>query len=300
MEIKDGKVKDIVERIHPLPRSKEFEDVRNNLKGLLPMVLWQGIFNHRCNNALQQLTGVICLDIEHPEQQYQFYSLIRQLPYNPYVLAFFTGPSGDGLKILFLTDLNDPRLYKNCYKHLEDRFETAYGIKPDSNCEALSQGCYLSWDPYLYVNPDAKVYHYEFDPTVEKVNSQSSGNHSSTWVPPVITPTQRFMNKMSQQVSPMSDEKIIEILDRRFQGYPENYKDGHRTKSIFYQAAKLCKAGIPEDKTADYLASRFIPTGYDARKLKNELHRAYEVSKDYFGCERGQYKPYSEYKKNHQ
>lgn len=299
LEIRDGKVANTIQQLRQIPYDDTHKPDRRKKKGELPVVLWQGIFNKRCNDGLQQLTGIICLDIDRSTPD-KLLEIKTRLSSNPYVVAFFDGPSGDGLKILFLTDLNDPALYKNCYKHLEKQFEATYGTKPDSNCEALSQGCFLSWDPYLYINPNAQAYHYEFDPSVEEEKQQSSLSSNPTWIPPQITLAQKFMNKMQQQIFPMTDEKIIEILDRKFKRFLGNYLDGNRTKSIFVQASVLCRAGIPEDKSVDYLASRFLPTGYDALKLKNELCRAYKVNKDYYGCERSQYKPYSEYKKNHQ
>lgn len=296
LEIRDGKVKNTIQQLRQIPNDDVHKSQRRRKKGELPMVLWQGIFNKRSNDGLQQLTGIICIDIDHstPEKLLEIKTCLST---NQYVVAFFDGPSGDGLKILFLTDLIDPALYKNCYKHLEKQFEATFGTKPDSNCEALSQGCFLSWDPYLYVNPNAQAYHYEFDPSVEKVKPQSSVSSGSTWIPPQITQEQKLMNKVKQQVFPMTDEKIIEILDHKFKRFPNNYKDGNRTKSIFVQASVLCRAGIPEDMAMDYLASRFLCTGYDPWKLKHECQRAYSEYVDQFGSERGNYKPYWEFKK---
>ena len=298
LEIRDGKVAKTIQQLRQIPNDEGHKQQRRKKKGELPVVLWQGIFNKRSNDGLQQLTGIICIDIDHSTPE-KLLEIKTGLINSPYVVAFFDGPSGDGLKILFLTDIDNPTLYKNCYKHLEKQFEATYGIKPDSNCEALSQGCYLSWDPCLYVNPNAQAYHYGFDSSVEEDKPRSPVSTGSTWVPPQITRAQKFMNKLAQQVSPVSDEYIIGILDRRFQRFPDNYKDGHRTKSIFAQGATLCKAGIPEDKALDYLMERFLPTGYEPGRLKRETHRAYEVNTDYFGSERGKYKSYSNYKKKY-
>ena len=95
----------------------------------------------------------------------------------------------------------------------------------------------------------------------------------------------------------MTDEQILQILDRKFHGYKHNYVDGNRTEAIFVQASKLCKAGIPQDKAIEYLKSQFLPTGYQETKLVYEAGRGYEKNSALYGIERGDYLPYNEYKK---
>ena len=59
----------------------------------------------------------------------------------------------------------------------------------------------------------------------------------------------------------------------------------------------MCEAGIDIEKAIDYLESRFLPTGYDKEKLRYEVNRSYGKNAEMFGMKRGEYKPYSEYKK---
>ena len=104
------------------------------------------------------------------------------------------------------------------------------------------------------------------------------------------------MAKMNKARCPLSDEQIITILDIRWSKFPDNYKDGNRTKSIFVQASTLSKAGIDESKAIDYLKTKFLPTGFRKDKLEYETQRAYQKSKHLFGSERCKYKSYDEYK----
>lgn len=50
--------------------------------------------------------------------------------------------------------------------------------------------------------------------------------------------------------------------------------------------------------TINNLKTRYLPTGYDKEKLKYEVNRSYEKNAEMFGMKRGEYKPYSEYKKS--
>ena len=60
----------------------------------------------------------------------------------------------------------------------------------------------------------------------------------------------------------------------------------------------MCEAGIDLLKAIDYLKTRYLPTGYGVDKLKYEVNRSYSKNAEMFGMKRGEYKPYSEYKKS--
>lgn len=295
---KNGAVRQKIEEI----RQTKDEKLRKEKKRkMLPVIMWQGVFSTRENVGLLSLTSLICIDIDH-KTTVEREEIMRELKQWGFVVAFFTSPSGDGIKVVFLTDLTDKTYYLNCYKQLEKMFEDKFGDKPDKNCEPLCQGCYLSYDPGIYVNPDATPWHYEYDaafdvPVKSASNGQSTGNG---YAPTPLSHKAAFMNKLNCMGNNVPDDKVIEILDRKFSRFAENYQDGHRTKSIFVQAATLCKAGIKQEDATLYLKSKFLPTGFNETKLDYETSRAYEKYADLFGSERGSYQSYSSYIKTHQ
>ena len=97
----------------------------------------------------------------------------------------------------------------------------------------------------------------------------------------------------------LTDDQIINILDIKWSKFPNNYQDGHRTKSVFAQACGLCKAGIDMEKALDYLKSKFIPTGFDEDKVDKAVYNAYDRNQHLFGSERSNYRSYNEYKLGH-
>jgi len=180
---------------------------------------------------------------------------------------------------------------------VEQIFINQFGIEPDDDCEDVGRACYCSFDPDLYYNPNAIPLHLDYDPKYDKQESEHSKT-SSSYSQPTITPTERFIARLNSLRNPMTDEQIIKILDIRFQKFQDNYIDGNRTHSIFIQAKGLCEAGIDIEKAIDYLESRFLPTGYDKEKLRYEVNRSYGKNAEMFGMKRGEYKPFSEYKKS--
>jgi len=271
------------------------EEIRNNpiadkkaLKHELPVIMWQGVFSYRADKGVQSLSSLMCIDIDHKTEQ-ELSSFRTALINEPWVMAIFRSPSGDGLKVIVKSDNYEPSIYKNCYRQLEDLFHRRYGIKPDNNCEPLSQGCFASYDPDIYVNPNAQDLHLQYDPAFDKVKNITNSLVSKTiFQPEVFSMTDRFLGMLG---TGLSDEDIIEIADKRFARFPKRYTDGYRTKSIFVQASTLCKAGIPVDKSMTYLKEHYLPTGYDECKLENETRRAYEKCSNLYGTERGNYRP---------
>ena len=272
------------------------DQLRKKAKRFLPVIMWQGIFHHRGNNGCTLLTGLMCIDIDHKTDEEL--KMIKQTVMGwGCTYCCFKSPSGDGLKVVIKTDNTSLIHYSNLYRQLEQIFINQFGIEPDDDCDDVGRACYCSFDPDLYYNPNAIPLHLDYDPKYDKQEPEHN-NTSASYSLPQITPTARFIARLNSLRNPMTDEQIIKILDIRFQKFQDNYIDGNRTHSIFIQAKELCEAGIDIEKAINYLESRFLPTGYDKEKLKYEVNRSYGKNAEMFGMKRGEYKPYSEYKKS--
>lgn len=278
----NGRIKSIVEDIRQNPV------IGKNRKLELPVIMWQGIFSHRADNGLISLSSLMCIDIDHKAED-ELSALRKSLIQEPWIVAIFRSPSGDGMKIIVKTDNYKRELYKNCYRQLERMFEQRYGIATDNKCEAISQGCFASYDPAIYVNLDAQDLHLSYDPTfdtpIATTLQKTVAKEYNTQPPSLVA---AFLSKLGNG---LSDEDIIEIADKRFARYPNRYKDGYRTKSIFVQASILCKGGISIEKAIAYLKEHYLPTGFDECKLEYEARRAYQKCGSSFGIERGNYRP---------
>ncbi len=291
----NGKIKDMVYRIRNMPDKNQ----RKRSKRFLPVVMWQGLFNRRSDDGCVALSSLVCIDIDNKSEE-DLRTIMSTIVNWPFIYAFFRSPSGDGLKVIVKTDNYDIGYYGNCYRQVEQLFVDFFGITPDGNCENIGRACYMSHDPELYHNPTAIPWPYEHKPEFDKISSSnSSSSQEGNYVTPALSPGEMFMAKLNAAMCPLTDEQIMKILDIRWHKFPENYKDGNRTKSIFVQARTLCLAGIVESKAIEYLKEQFVPTGYSEDKLVWEAKRAYEKTSEMFGTERSKYKTYNEYKKTH-
>lgn len=290
---KSGSIADKIARL----RNEPDESKRKQIKTTLPVILWQGVFSMRKKGGLQRLSSVMCIDIDHlsPEEQMR---LKYELSCAQWVMAIFNSPSGDGLKILVKTNVYEPKIYENCYRQLRVLIENDYSCQTDDKCENYGQGCFASYDPDIRVNWDVVDLHLSYDPAydIKLKNPQPSVNPLSNFNPAQPSKVDTFLNKLTSLQQGLSDEQILNILDRKFRRYPQNYTDGHRTKSIFIQASTLCKAGVDFNLALQYLEEQFLPTGYDLTKLQYEVYNAYEKCSASFGNERGSYLSYGNFK----
>ncbi len=281
-------------------RAEADNEKRRYLKRFLPVIMWQGSFSERSKKGLQALTGIMCIDVDHKSDS-EIYRLQSVLRGTPWILAFFRSPSGDGLKILVKTNVSNTIDYENCYCQLIEYFQKELNFKVDESCLEYSKACYASYDPEIYVATHVEDFPYSYESKYAAVNepkvSIAAYTHELNVVQP-LTKSETFMNTLQSQVQELSDDQIIEILDRKFSRYPNNYKDGYRTRSIYAQATILCLAGVETSLAKTYLKSKFLPTGYDYGKLEHEAGNAYRKNQDRFGSERGQYKSYRDYIKN--
>lgn len=291
-QIKSGSVKSQIEKL----RMTIDEVQRSQIKKQLPCILWQGIFNEKSDNGVEYLSSLMCIDID--QRSPQELDLYRQrLSCEPWVFGFFISPSGDGLKVIVKTDNYGVAAYKNCYRQLEQYFLHNYGIVPDPKCEPLSQGCYMSYDPDMYYNPGATDFHLVYDPAFEKQHEEQQTGSTTSFELHEQTKVGAFCNQLRAMSSGLSDEQIIKILDLKFSRYPQNYQDGNRTRSVFLQAATLCRAGIKAEDAYEYLCSKFNLTGFSQAKVYAQVSSAYTQKQGEFGCERGKYVDYGTYKK---
>ena len=292
MKDPNSKIAQKISVVRPITDDK----LRKEAKKSLPVIMWQGIFHHRSNNGCAFLTGLMCIDVDHKTDEEL--KMIKQTVMGwGCTYCCFKSPSGDGLKVVINTDSSSLIHYGNFYRQVEQIFINQFGIEPDDDCEDVGRACYCSFDPDLYYNPNAIPLHLDYDPKYDKQESEHD-NTPASYSQPTITPTDRFIARLNSLRNPMTDEQIIKILDIRFQKFQDNYIDGNRTHSIFIQARSLCEAGIDIEKAISYLESRFLPTGYDKEKLRYEVNRSYGKNAEMFGMKRGEYKPYSEYKKS--
>lgn len=116
-------------------------------KVLLPIILFNGVFNKRNKEGLVNSSGYAVIDFDGVELA----SLEKKLRNDPYIYSFFLSPSGDGYKALMkIPIVNDDEDFKEIFAAIEKRYPEL-----DKSGKDISRACFFSFDPDIYVNKKA-------------------------------------------------------------------------------------------------------------------------------------------------
>ena len=153
--IKEEKDIDLVHAI----RGEQNKDKRNEIKRKLPAICWSGTFNNRADAALQDHSGLICLDFDNYDCVEDLQADKEHFSNNPFVYSVFMSPSGNGLKVV-LKIPNNAANHRSHFKALQVYFNNEHF---DDKCINESRVCYSSCDADIYVNEESKVFTEFFD-----------------------------------------------------------------------------------------------------------------------------------------
>jgi len=153
--IKEGVFREQIDEIRLLRDStpgdqKARKAALKPLKLRLRGYLFSGLFSVRNAEGLLEHSGILCVDLDHLED---IAATRAELVRDPHVNAVFLSPTGTGLKLLVLIDPRRP--HEDGYFAAEAYFKRQFGLKIDAPCKDVSRICFVSWDPDLYLNPNA-------------------------------------------------------------------------------------------------------------------------------------------------
>ena len=183
-----GGTKPKIEAIRSAPTKEE----RNNQKKQLPCVLFSGEFREteiineqtgeitvsaRHDKSLAKHSGLVVLDWDDIEPQ----ELRPKLKEDPYILACWVSPSGNGLKALVkITDTDKHHAHYRSILSVFNKKYKKFGELDKSNINP-SRVCYESYDPLIYVNWDSWIYGGILEERKEKKEGSSSIGIISTF-----------------------------------------------------------------------------------------------------------------------
>jgi KaiC/GvpD/RAD55 family RecA-like ATPase len=154
-EIRDGTYEEPISKIRQTSDPGE----KRELKKLLPAIIFGGLFNNG-RKELQEASNLICLDFDHIEDVRR---KMFRLKFSSYIYGMFLSPSGNGLKVIVRTDVEDEEGYKKVAGQLFEHF-AKYGLEADRSKQNINDLCFYSYDPDAYYNPKATIWrYYTFD-----------------------------------------------------------------------------------------------------------------------------------------
>ena len=140
------------------------ESEYNNKKKSLPAFTPCGLFEGgRKMEFLKEYSGLIILDIDKlpPDQLAQIKQTAQGIVFT---YCVFTSPSGNGCKILTHVKTCHWHVSQTQSNHLtafnqiKQHYESILNVPIDPSGKDITRLCFFSWDPEIYINPDAPAY----------------------------------------------------------------------------------------------------------------------------------------------
>lgn len=275
--IRTGTEFDLKKKVQDVRNAKD-KDEKDEKKKRIPAATVNGTFESKNKNCLKVYSSYTALDFDHiPEDEMQ--DFIDNLKKSPHVYAGFRTSSGEGYKAIILHDNLEPLYHDDLYEQLLEYYNCE--VK-DTSTRDLARGNYLSYDPDLWINPDAVPFHFVPSTTVPKTVVMKTETVIKTDTGEEILvqdddEASGFLLKLRKQV--ISDETIIKFLKGIWTG--KAIGQGRNNATMSY-AGVLCKAGIEKSK-AKVVIEELIP-GFDISEIID-----YAYSHNIYGCERRRY-----------
>lgn len=126
----------------------------NEEKKKLPGICFGGKFTKRQNDSLVSASGLMILDFDHPDIEFQ-----NKLAEDPFIYAFWVSPRGEGYKALVkIPVVNNDTEYKQYFFSFQKRYPEV-----DPSGKDIARVCYYSYDPSLSIKEDAQVWEQKAD-----------------------------------------------------------------------------------------------------------------------------------------
>jgi putative DNA primase/helicase len=134
--------------------AKRAKQAASEQKKQLPAILWSGTFTRRANDALLQHSGLLCADLDGLNSSLP--DVRQKLKGSPYLWLLFLSPSGDGLKAVFRCPA-DAANHTGSFRAVEQHVRGLTGVQIDQACKDVARLCFLSYDPDIYHNANARA-----------------------------------------------------------------------------------------------------------------------------------------------
>ena len=234
----------ITEIRQALDKSKQ-----DSLKKNLPCVCFSGKFGQERTDAeLTEHSGFIVLDFDEVGD---IEAKATEILAQPFIYALWLSPRANGLKAL--VRIADGTKHREHFAALRDIFPDVdkSGVNP-------SRVCYESWDPNMWINPQATV--FTTVKTVERIEARE-----------VVD----------------DERKVFRNLLTWLSNKGGAFRSGERNNYIFRLAGSCCRFGLHEESALSMIATEYPASNdFTAKEMANTVRSAYKRNASAHGSAR--------------
>jgi hypothetical protein len=135
---------DFVQTIETIRQTKD-ENEQQRLKKTLPGVCFCGIFKERKSASLIRATGLVILDFDDKD--------VVPDKDNEFIYALWKSPRGGYKGLIQIPEVADDAEFKQYFFAIHEAFPEI-----DPSGKDISRFCFISYDPDIHINPNAKIW----------------------------------------------------------------------------------------------------------------------------------------------
>ena len=238
----------LIEKINKL-RGDIPKEEKDSIKKSLVSITFCGTFSKRAKDSLIEHSGVCCMDFDKYPNEETLQEERERIQKDPYTLACFRSPSGNGLKVLVRIPKSTAEEHERRFKSYQKYINSEYF---DEACKDISRVCFESYDPELFMNQLCE----EFTEIAPKEGIKVS--------------------ELSPFDIPLTDDfKACEFIVQNWK-WDTNFNDGQRNNHIYKLAAMCCTYGIPEDYAFKYIMNNVVHGDFTERECEHTVSSAYK------------------------
>ncbi|MFV0228576.1 DUF5906 domain-containing protein, partial [Empedobacter falsenii] len=258
-------------------KMEPYEKAKKSLLAFTPSATFKG---GRKLDYLQYYNQIIVLDIDKVEKN-KLAEIKQKATELSTTLVAFISPSNNGLKLFIKVSTNQDE-HKNTYNMVKEFYEKELEIEIDKSGKDITRLCFYSYDPEIYFNPNAEIFHCHFE-LVEKSNSVShpelvSGSH----------------NTNKSNISNLNTPDLLYDHCVRFTKQKMDYAEGNRNNFVHQLACNLNRKGISYAEALGFILSDY---NYNEIEVMNAVKSAYNNTHE-FGTDKEYKTPKTKEKTN--
>lgn len=173
-KIKNGSWKDKIEKIQNHKSNGSYAKANDLKRGLPAFTVSATYKENRKKENIELYTGLLHLDYDKLDNVQEVKAKVLSIAYT---YAAFISPSGNGLKV-FVKSNNKLTTHEYAFNSLKKYYDNVVGCASDKSIKDVLRLCFVSYDPDLYINENAKVFENQSYPNNE---TKSKDNIEQLW-----------------------------------------------------------------------------------------------------------------------
>lgn len=252
-------------------QKKQAQSVKDKMLNFTPSVLLTG---GKAEEHITGYTGFAMADFDHvpPDDLARCFALLAA---DPYVTLAYVTVSGEGLRVIYCTDITDARHHAAAFLQGNAYYAQLLGHDYDHQCRNIARTSILCHCPQAIYHPDAENMHIE----LKTPNSKYAGtNEDATNSPNTAQPKKRKPGR-PRKPHTATIEQAAKVIVNLLEVQGKAYVEGRRNDYISCAFYLMNQYGVLQDEVLHWATDRFAD--YDPAKLDSILRSVYRHTDDH-------------------